>query len=267
MAKAFEKAGVQAEALDGGTPLEIRREILRRFHRGETQVVANCAVLTEGFDEPAVDCIVVARPTRSRPLYVQMIGRGTRPYPGKDDCLVLDLVGATARHDLMTAASLFRLPAHAIANVGVAEAAAHAEETERRRLDHEELVARTVDLFRGRPLHWVSAGPGRFVLALGDGMLVLTQTGERWRALVKRRDDVEILASDLPLDYAQGTAEDYARKVGARALVDPQAAWRVAPATDRQLAALRRSRIRARAGLTRGEASDLLSAAFAGATR
>jgi len=57
-------------------------------------VVANCAVLTEGFDEPSVDCVIVARPTRSKTLYVQMIGRGTRLYPGKDDCLILDLVGA-----------------------------------------------------------------------------------------------------------------------------------------------------------------------------
>jgi hypothetical protein len=113
-------------------------------------------------------------------------------------------------------------------------------------------------------LHWIAAGAGRFVLTLSDGVLVLAQSGKRWRALVKRRDGVEVLATDLPLDYAQGTAEDYARKVGARALVDPKAMWRQAPATDRQLAALRRRRIRARAGLTRGEASDLLAAVFAG---
>ena len=57
------------------------------LHTGATRVVANCAVLTEGFDEPSVDCIIVARPTQSAPLYQQMLGRGTRTYPGKTDCL------------------------------------------------------------------------------------------------------------------------------------------------------------------------------------
>ena len=109
MAESFESAGVRAEALDGQTPDEERRAILRRLHSGETQVVANCAVLTEGFDEPSIDCVIVARPTKSKPLYIQMVGRGTRIYPGKEDCLVLDVVGATSRHDLITASTIFDL--------------------------------------------------------------------------------------------------------------------------------------------------------------
>src|SRR6266446_2258439 len=69
MAATFCAAGIAAEALDGTTPLATRRAILRRLHTGETRVVANCAVLTEGFDEPSVDCIIVARPTQSALLY------------------------------------------------------------------------------------------------------------------------------------------------------------------------------------------------------
>jgi len=122
MAEAFEAAGMAAEGRDGTTPLEERRAIVRRLHTGETSVVGNCGVLTEGFDEPSVDCIIVARPTRSKPLYVQMIGRGTRPFPGKADCLILDLVGATTRHDLMTAAALFDLKPAALAGQTLMEA-------------------------------------------------------------------------------------------------------------------------------------------------
>ncbi|HSX77785.1 MAG TPA: DEAD/DEAH box helicase, partial [Candidatus Saccharimonadia bacterium] len=85
MAATFQTAGIAAEALDGTTPLATRRAILQRLHTGATRVVANCAVLTEGFDEPSVDCIIVARPTQSAPLYQQMLGRGTRTYPGKTD--------------------------------------------------------------------------------------------------------------------------------------------------------------------------------------
>jgi ATP-dependent helicase IRC3 len=97
MAATFSTAGIAAEALDATTPLATRRAILQRLHTGATRVVANCAVLTEGFDEPSIDCIIVARPTQSLPLYQQMLGRGTRTYPGKTDCLLLDVVGVSTR--------------------------------------------------------------------------------------------------------------------------------------------------------------------------
>src|SRR2546429_5593107 len=92
MAETFRSAGIPAEALDGTTPLPTRRAILRRLHTGETRVVANCAVLTEGFDEPSVDCVIMARPTQSAVLYQQMLGRGTRIYPGMTDFLLLAVV-------------------------------------------------------------------------------------------------------------------------------------------------------------------------------
>lgn len=268
MAKAFETNGVRAEALDGGTPLEIRREILQRFHCGDTSIVTNCAVLTEGFDEPRVGCIIVARPTRSRLLYLQMIGRGTRPFPGKRDCLLLDVVGATTRHDLLTAATVLQVTrTRTLAERGVIEALEEERKEQRRRESAGRLIAETVELFRRRPLHWIAAGPQRFTLTLGRGMLVLQQRGDRWDVVVREHDESRVLARDLPLEYAQGVAEDHARKVGAGALIDPNAAWRTAPATERQLAALRRWRIRPREGLTKGEASDLLSAKVAGVAR
>src|SRR5213594_1883344 len=107
MAETFCAAGIAGEALDGTTPLATRRAILQRLHTGATRVVANCAVLTEGCDEPSVDCIIIARPTQSAVLYQQMLGRGTRTYPGKTDCLILDVVGVSAHHTLHTAATLF----------------------------------------------------------------------------------------------------------------------------------------------------------------
>ena len=81
MADAMTRFGIVAEALDGETRIEVRRAMLRRFARGETLVIANCGVLTEGLDEPSVACIIVACPTRSKLLYVQMIGRGSRRHP------------------------------------------------------------------------------------------------------------------------------------------------------------------------------------------
>jgi ATP-dependent helicase IRC3 len=265
MAKAFTEAGIAAEALDGGMPLELRREILARFRRDAIRVLANCAVLTEGFDEPAINCVILGRPTRSRLLYMQMLGRGTRLHPGKVDCLLVDLVGATTRHDLLTAAIVLRLPEPTLRDRGAAAAVEARRAEQAGRAAHGCLVAETVELFRRRRLHWVAAGPGRFVLTIGSGMLVLEPTTEpRWRVLLQERSAVRVVADGLPLHYAQGVAEDWARKAGAGALVDPNAAWRSEPATEKQRAALRRCRIGLASTLTRGEASDLLARAFVG---
>src|SRR5690606_32972909 len=100
--------GIPAEMVSGQIPTEERRAILGRLKSGATQVVTNCAVLTEGFDEPSISCVVVARPTKFHGLYVQMVGRGTRLYPGKKDLLVLDVTGASERHDLGAVVDLGR---------------------------------------------------------------------------------------------------------------------------------------------------------------
>jgi len=264
MADAFAEAGVPAATIDAGTPLDERREILAAFRRGPVRVIANCAVLTEGFDEPLIDCIIVARPTKSRVLYVQMIGRGSRKVPVKDDCLIVDLVGATDRHDLVTLDKVLNVPARALRKRGAVAAISEQEAQADGRAASGHLVAQAVDLFAKRSLHWVRAG-GRFALSLGTaGTLVLLPVGAGWRAVVRSRDGIKLLGDRLPLDYAQGTAEDYARNVGAGALVDPAAPWRAALATPRQIVALERCGIPSRPGLTKGEASDLLSAAFVG---
>jgi len=82
--------GVIAEHLDAKTPKHEREEILARLANGETQVVTNVGILTEGWDCPRVSAISIVRPTRSKGLYMQMSGRALRPYPGKDGCIILD---------------------------------------------------------------------------------------------------------------------------------------------------------------------------------
>lgn len=104
-AKAFNELGIRSEVIHGELPKSERRALLARLHSGETQVVHGVGVLTEGFDEPTCDVVVVARPTRSAPLYQQMVGRVLRPDLTKDPAerekaLILDVVGAGAEHDL-----------------------------------------------------------------------------------------------------------------------------------------------------------------------
>lgn len=97
-AAAFEEVGIPSAVVHGGTPKEERRLILKKLHTGEIQCVHNCNVLTRGFDEPTVSCIVIP-PTKSGPAYQQKVGRGLRPdlsLPPSErgDCLVLEVVGA-----------------------------------------------------------------------------------------------------------------------------------------------------------------------------
>lgn len=89
-------------AIDGSTPDGLRARHLNAFARGEIQYLINCAVLTEGFDAPRTSCIAMARPTKSRALYTQCVGRGTRLFEGKKDCLVLDFAGNAGKHSLVT---------------------------------------------------------------------------------------------------------------------------------------------------------------------
>lgn len=102
VADAFNEIGISAAMLSGKSTMKDRRRILERYNRGDIQVITNAALLGEGVDAPITSCVVVARPTLSKTLFRQMVGRGLRLYPGKTDCLVLDVVGATGRNDLKT---------------------------------------------------------------------------------------------------------------------------------------------------------------------
>lgn len=95
----FRAAEVNGESDD-------RAEILKAFDRGDYNVLCNSMLLTEGWDCPSVDCVVVLRPTKVRSLYSQMVGRGTRLFPGKDHLLLLDFLWHTERHELCHPASL-----------------------------------------------------------------------------------------------------------------------------------------------------------------
>ena len=96
--------GFQAAEVNGTS--QDRAEILADFEEGKYNVLCNSMLLTEGWDCPSVDCIVVLRPTKVRSLYCQMVGRGTRLFPGKDHLLLLDFLWHTERHELCHPASL-----------------------------------------------------------------------------------------------------------------------------------------------------------------
>jgi DNA repair protein RadD len=99
-ARDLTEAGWPAEHIDGETPTERRRDILRRFREGELAALCNVYVLTEGFDDPAIEWVALARGCGSYSMWMQIIGRALRAAPGKTHCTVLDLGGAVHEHGL-----------------------------------------------------------------------------------------------------------------------------------------------------------------------
>ena len=98
VAEEFGRQGISCRTIFGDTPKDERDAILAAFKRGEIRALASMGVLTTGFNAPAVDLIALLRPTKSAGLYVQMVGRGTRLAPGKENCLVLDFAGNVRCH-------------------------------------------------------------------------------------------------------------------------------------------------------------------------
>ena len=96
--------GLKAAEVNGDS--DDRSQILEDFENGRYDILCNSMLLTEGWDCPSVDCIVILRPTKVRGLYQQMVGRGTRLYPGKKDLLLLDFLWLTERHDLCRPSAL-----------------------------------------------------------------------------------------------------------------------------------------------------------------
>lgn len=106
VSQAFQARGIWSECIHGQSPQSEREWLEDTFAAGKLPVLTNCMLLTEGVDIPAIDAIIMARPTKSSLLYTQIIGRGLRTAPGKQDCLIIDVVDVTSKHSLMNMPTL-----------------------------------------------------------------------------------------------------------------------------------------------------------------
>lgn len=277
VADAFARHGVAASYVSGETPLDERRYLLEQFSLGKLDVMANCAVLTEGYDEPRVDCVVVARPTKSQALYVQMVGRGTRRHPDKTDCLVLDVAGASDVHSLITLPSLFGLDDASrkrMEREGVGASQALADQMDAAARSGR-IKAEEAELFRQvrAGMAWVAIHrPGDLVKSYALAgtsrqRLQLQGSGDQFTLTLVRTDHSErVLVSGVSLELAQGVGEDYVRKHGAPHAVqvaDVNAAWRKRSPTAKQRAAAAKWRVTITPGMTAGDVADALTARIA----
>lgn len=284
-AEAFEAAGIKSAVIHGKLGREERRLILKQLAAGDIQCVHNVAVLTEGFDDPTISCVVIARPTRSAPLYQQMVGRGLRPdlslpANARGDCLVLDVVGASRSHDLR---SLVDLSEKEISdNIGMDEelsllAMEELQEEEEISAgaggwpEEEPYVGETeaVDfdpLGRTTAGAWLTTFGGTYFLPAGKQHFVLLVPSEEepggydvaWLARDYREGGDVTEHRGLSLEMATSWAEEVMEeKAGAAAVLSTsKARWRKGDPSPAQKGWATRNGITIE-GLTKGEVSDL----------
>jgi hypothetical protein len=284
LATAFASAGIRSAPIWGAMPNEDRQRALRRFSLGDLDVLTNCNVLTEGFDEPRVDCVIMARPTHSQLLYAQMVGRGTRLHPAKSDLAVIDIVDNSARHKLAGLNALFDLPdsldlgghgaletADALDRLG--NAMPWLDLTRVDRAEDLQAVTERVDLFRFEPpdeiapltdFAWCGMPDGGSRLNLVDGEWIALREDNlgRWDAsLVNPRAPARMPRPTADLASAIATVDAFVQRERENvvSLVAVDARWRAQKPTDKQLDVLRRRRIPTPEGLTRGQASWLIT--------
>lgn len=287
LAAAFRAAGVSADWVSGAHDKDERRGAIGAYRRGELRVLANCAVLTEGFDAPETACVIMARPTKSSTLYTQCLGRGTRLANGKTDLVVIDVVDAYERAGLASAAALFGLPP----KFAVAEAEDVPLDQLAMRFDREleeyrvpssllgdatswddiRRIAQEVDPLQVAALDpvlravakaaWLTA-PWGYHLGLPEGSLgivvdLLGQATVRFKA---RGEQPETLERFPDAEQAVRWAEHWlgVEHADSARLVERGARWRKDPPSERQLELARKLRILLPEGATRGHVSALI---------
>lgn len=265
VAKACLRLKMTAEVVEGETELDLRRDALRRFHVGITHVLSNCAVLVEGYDEEKVGCIVMARPTKSEPFYIQCIGRGTRLHPDKEDCLIIDVVGDTHRHDLCRAPTLFTElvgPEETLRTFTVMRDAI--EEEQHPEIPDAKLHVQAVDLFGVRPFAWVKTNFG-YVIGLGseEGYAIMAESDAGWFVGRLKGDQVFKVWEGESFGYAQGQAEDFIRSTGSDEICRRSAPWRNRSMSVGQAQMLERWREPYTDEMTKGEAADQITKVMA----
>lgn len=150
---AFILNGINCKTINSKNDKDDRAELLEGFVSGKFPIISNCNILSTGFDFEALDCIILASPTKSKTKYVQMIGRGLRIAPEKSDCLILDMKDTIITHDLMSMEDVFGVDMDNGESITEAKERAENEVIEKQKADEEEairqqeLIAQEVALF------------------------------------------------------------------------------------------------------------------------
>jgi len=277
----------QVRVVLGETPDEEREQILKDFKSGAVQVIINVGVLTEGFDEPSIEAIILARPTRSTLLYTQIVGRGTRLNEGKPNCMIIDIADATKGKKPVSLPTLLGLPPDFdLQGQSFTDVAKEFDKLKdfcpgmaTQVLNPEDIKNsyKEINLFMPPPPNpavieyskfvWAEIGVDHFQLNLSntDSMQIYNDALGRWVAQIKQRSGDKYLYT--PIGHAATLRTVFARtdewirknRPMSLTLIDGDALWRKDSPTDKQIKLLRRIGVPITSELTKGMASQIIS--------
>jgi len=259
------KEGIRAVSIDSSHSAKKRTSILIDFCNDKYRVLVNCSLLAEGYDQPDVSCVIIARPTRNKGLYTQMIGRGLSLHPSKEHCLVLDVVGENNDRSLVTSYELFR-----------------SSEIERKNIEKTKVrtgsPSRTIDFplqgakrdnanipTKHQRYKWIQLTSAAYFINLGKkrSVFLLSEDQNRWWTLFEDYDKriYPLYPDALPIEYAQGIAENFMSEIETP-LFAIHAKWRKRPISITQKSVLKKHNIDFDLSWTMGEAADKLDYFF-----
>jgi ATP-dependent helicase IRC3 len=287
LAASFAQKQIPVRIVLGDTPDDERKQILADFASGTIKIIVNVGVLTEGFDEPSIGAIILARPTRSSLLYTQIVGRGTRLYEGKEHCIIIDIADTTRGKKPLGLPTLLGMPPEFDLKgqdlVDVAEKYKQLEDYcpgEAVRVispDDIELAYKRIDLFMPPPPNEIVQTYSRFVWAevaendfhLGinnnESIRIHIDPLGRWTTTLKQR--IKDGSIDTILGHPEDMREAFVRtdrwitnnRSYTLNLIDNTAAWRTDAPTDKQQKMLKRMGVPITADMTKGTASQIIS--------
>lgn len=261
LAEAFRGRGIASEAIYGDMSQSERSAILENFQKGSIQVLTNCQILTTGWDAPEVDCVIVAKPTQSKSLFIQMAGRGLRLFPNKKNTLILD----------------FGSQDHSLCSTACLDGGVESDENQKPKVEgklsefaktlpptiNRKLKASIIEFdLLGDAFTWLKDGQSYYLKAIGDKILKIVPIGkDRFDVLFFNVQGCQTIAKSLSFEYAFNVAESFAKDNRALFTVsDLEASWRTLPISDKQKGLFRSFGFKAGIeDLSRGQAAIIIS--------
>lgn len=260
LAEAFNNAGIKSAPVWGAMGLEERQKVLKRFNKGKLSVLTSMGVLTEGYDEPSIQCIIMARPTKSKSLFIQMVGRGLRKYPDKENCLVLDFTDQF--HTLDGIMTLSKTIPESIELQEEMPTKSMILGNRQSHLGISPEIDKQFDLLCKSNYIWIDIGNNEWSLEDDNhNEIVIKQLGDTFAAdlYITTGKIKPIINYALSLEHAMRLCEDYARQHLSLKFAEANAPWmnEMAPISPGQIMFLKKQGIVSGAR-TKSEASMLI---------
>ncbi len=274
LAKYFKAAGISCATIHNNISHDERIQRLRDYDAGRIKLLISVTVLTEGWDSPETAIIIMARPTKSKGLYAQCVGRGLRPFQGKEDCLLLDFADISDKYDLADFNSVINFK-QKTGEQPNEEQGQELEEQERARRIKRGAEIYDIDVKEGRIMryleypaykHAVNDKRGVYykLVLLNNDVIACRQLADGYQPVhIKANGQYEILTSvPCSLGYAIGLCQSRANKLNISKHSRNDADWRKSPHSLKQEELAKKLDIKIPQGANQGEAQLLIAQGY-----